>query len=281
MEMLQLRYFYESAYHESFTQTAKKYMVPSSSVSSSVRQLERELGCKLFDRLCNRIVLNSNGKKLQKTLHLIFSELDKTVTELTTSENDTREVRILVRAMRSGITDYIIEFNRENPHIAFNIDFDFNKTDYEDFDVIIDEKSNIYQEYESLELYNMKICLNVSKDSPLLKRRVSLKELANQPFVSLGEHSNMHMMLINNCKRAGFMPNVIAKINDILCYEKMIEAGLGIGLRREGTQSNDKIRNLDVADFNERYLVNAYYKKESAYGNVERFLTFLRNKTNP
>lgn len=55
MEMLQLKYFLESAKSESFAKTAEKYMVPASSVSASVKCLEQELGCSLFDRSCNRI----------------------------------------------------------------------------------------------------------------------------------------------------------------------------------------------------------------------------------
>ena len=43
MEILQLRYFFESAKNESFTKTAEKFMVPPSSVSASVRLLENSL----------------------------------------------------------------------------------------------------------------------------------------------------------------------------------------------------------------------------------------------
>ena len=40
MELLQLRYFFESAKNENFAKTAEKYMVPASSVSASVKRLE-------------------------------------------------------------------------------------------------------------------------------------------------------------------------------------------------------------------------------------------------
>ena len=57
MELLQLRYFFDSSKNESFAKTAQKYMVPPSSVSASVKRLESELGCRLFDRQSNRIKL--------------------------------------------------------------------------------------------------------------------------------------------------------------------------------------------------------------------------------
>ena len=73
MEFLQLRYFYESAKNESFALTAKKHMVPTSSVSASVKRLENELGTKLFDRSSNRITLNEKGFVFFGMVEDIFS----------------------------------------------------------------------------------------------------------------------------------------------------------------------------------------------------------------
>ena len=87
MELLQLRYFFESANLESFAKTAEKYMVPASSVSASVKRLEAELGCRLFDRTSNRIVLNENGKRMMDSLKVIFDELDRMSGGLTDQRN--------------------------------------------------------------------------------------------------------------------------------------------------------------------------------------------------
>ena len=67
MELLQLRYFYESAMAESFSKAAEKYMVPASSVSASVRRLEQELGMELFSRTGNRVLLNEKGREFLRT----------------------------------------------------------------------------------------------------------------------------------------------------------------------------------------------------------------------
>ena len=47
MELLQLKYFYESAQTESFAKTAEKHLGPPSSVSASIKRLEDELGYKI------------------------------------------------------------------------------------------------------------------------------------------------------------------------------------------------------------------------------------------
>ena len=277
MELLQLKYFYESANTESFTKTAQRHLIPVSSVSASIKRLEKELGCKLFDRTSNHIKLNQNGKRLQQSLCVVFNELNTVFEELSTSNTDCREIRLLIRSIRSNITDYIIEYNKKFPHISFKTVFDYEENELENYDIIIDEKSNTYSGFDGFLLCNMQIRMQVSKESPLLNKKLKLKDLYNQPFISLSENSNMNKMLISACKQAGFTPNIIAQINDIGCYEKMIASGIGIGLGREKINS-DKISTLDVINFDQRYTVFAYYRPGENYGNIRHFLDFLKGK---
>ena len=191
MEILQLRYFFESAKNENFAKTAEKYNVPATSVSASVKRLENELGCKLFDRFSNRIILNDNGKRMLKSLNIIFNELDDAVASMSSQITDTREIKILVRAMRNMIMDFIIEYKTKYPHIKFKTIFDFSKTDFENYDIIIDEKTDRHPGYASFTVFESALCLKASKTHPLCGKKLTLRQLINQPFVSMGEHSNI------------------------------------------------------------------------------------------
>lgn len=194
---------------------------------------------------------------------------------------DKREIKLLVRAMRNNITDYIIEYSKKHPNITFKTVFDHEVTDYENYDISIDEATDTYHGYDKFELFNMHLRMKVSENSSLLRKKLTLKQLSAKPFISLDEKSNMHKILIRACEKAGFYPNIVAQINDIKCYEKMIASEMGIGIGRENIsqESDEKIRYLDVADFNERYVVFAYFKDEAAYGNVRKFLDFLENSS--
>lgn len=279
MELLQLQFFFESAKTENFAKTAEKHFVPTSSVSSSVRRLEKELGCQLFDRSSNRLTLNRNGKRLFHALQVAFDEIDSAVKDLTTVE-DNREILMLVRAMRGNVTDYIIEHNRTKPHIQFQINFDNADQDFEKYDIIIDERSDLYPTHERIELCHMRMRLVVSRDNPLCRKKLTMKQLASQQFITLGEQSHVHKILLDACKKAGFRPNISIRSNDMKYYEKLVESGIGIGVERDNPK-NIQLRNiayLDVADFVEESVVFAYYKKEAAYGNIEQFLKFLSSK---
>ena len=279
MELLQLQYFLESTKTENFAKVAERHFVPTSSVSGSVRRLEKELGCQLFDRSSNRLTLNRNGRRLANALQVAFDQIDSAVKDLSTIE-DNREIRMLVRTMRGNVTDYIIEYNRDKPHIQFKINFDNADQDFEKYDIIIDVESDLYPTHDRIELCLMRMRLVVSRDSPLCRKKLTMKQLSSQQFITLGEQSHMHKILMDACKKAGFSPNVSIRSNDMKYYEKLVDSGIAIGVERDNPK-NIQLRNiayLDVSDFVEETAVYAYYKKEIAYGNIAQFLQFLGSK---
>ena len=107
-----------------------------------------------------------------------------------------------------------------------------------------------------------------------------MKQLSSQPFISMGENSNMHKILISACSKAGFFPDIAVQSNDIKCFEKLIASGMGIGIGREKKQMRSEgIAYLDVTDFDEEYTVFAYFRQQANYGNVKHFLKFLKSKS--
>ena len=96
MDLLQLRYFYDSANYLSISKTAAKYGVPATSVSASIRRLEEELGCKLFDRTPNRISLNDKGMIMRDSLRKIFTEMDTMVEEVSGAVDDVKEIKFFI-----------------------------------------------------------------------------------------------------------------------------------------------------------------------------------------
>ena len=61
MELRHLRYFCAVAEHKSFTQAASHLNVSQSGVSGQIRDLEREIGVKLFRRNQREVALTAEG----------------------------------------------------------------------------------------------------------------------------------------------------------------------------------------------------------------------------
>jgi len=275
MELLQLRYFFESAKNESFAKTASEHMVPLTSVSASVRRLEKELGVELFDRHSNRITLNERGKKLQNSLFMILGELDSTISQLV---EDHREIKIAVRVLRSEITDHIVNYAQLHPEISFKTIFDFDNNNNDDFDIVIDDTVQNYPDHKYFEYTSKEMKFRASSKNPLCGKKLHLKDLWNQKFITMGEKTSAHKMLVNACHREGFSPDIVVQTNDLLCYNKYIASGMGIALGRCEDHPGENSRFLDVEDFIGRQTVYVFYKSQMYHGNVKDFIEYIRSK---
>lgn len=279
MDLLQLRYFYDSANYLSISKTAEKYGVPATSVSACIRRLEGELGCKLFDRTPNRIVLNDKGKIMHDSLKLIFGEMDRMVQAVSGTADNHKEIKILVKAIRVLITDQVIRYKQKYTRARFKLVADFDETDLDGYDIIIDAKSDQYPGYDSLELGEQRIFCYVPAGSDLCAHKYHLKQLAQMPFVLMSQQGNHGKIFLAACKTAGFSPNIVAQVNDSACFRKIISSGIAIGVTGKfgaAVEGNTTLVPLNITDFKHKQTICMYYKKESNHGNAARFVSFLR-----
>ena len=280
MELLQLRYFFESAKNENFAKTAEKYMVPASSVSASVKRLEDELGCKLFERRSNKITLNENGKRLQGSLAVMFDELDHSVEKIRANKPKKTEIRILVLAMREHICNIMFEYQKLHPNVHFVAMFDVDNDATSDFDLIIDKYCDSYHEYKRHELGNYKICFKATPDHPLVGKELSMIDLRHERFITLEYELGLNSSLIECCKNAGFYPNIVLQTNDRQCFRQSAAEGIGIGLwlKSELAPPPEGLVDLKVSDLQLRHTLYLYYKNNIVNEQLKDFISFLTEK---
>ncbi len=277
MEMLQLKYFYESALSESFSKTAQKFMVPTASVSASVKRLEKELGAELFDRTSNRIILNDKGRLFLQSVSQIFYELENASLSIHDKEKDERKIKILAHGMRQSLTKCILDYRVSHPTQAYKLKLDFDDENYDDYNIVVSPKNDILPDWEKYSLCSRKVRIEASKHSPLCHKSLTLNQLANQPFVTTGKKNELYKILIRACKRKGFEPNFILECNDYDCIDIVERAGMGLGVTLDIGSASIGMQYLDVTDFNETYTVYIYYKNQDYYGNVRMFIDHLKS----
>lgn len=278
MDLLQLRYFYDSANYLSISKTAEKYGVPATSVSASIRRLEEELGHKLFERTPNRILLNRRGALMRDSLQKIFCEMDTMLDAVSGSVDDGKEIKILVKAIRKMVTEQVIQYKKTYAKTRFKLVADFDETEIDDYDIIIDTKNDRYPGYESIELVKQQLFCYVPSDSGLLQRKLSLKDLEHMSFALISRQGAHGKAFIAACKNAGFTPNIVAQVNDSACFKNIISSGIAIGVSGQfGTMvdGNVLLAPLNIKDFNYEQTICMYYKTAGS-GNTARFISFLR-----
>lgn len=95
MEIRVLRYFLEIAREENMTRAAEYLHVSQPTLSKQMKELEKELGKKLFRRSSSSVSLTSEGMLLRKRAEDILDMVDKTTDEFSALDDVTGgEVRI-------------------------------------------------------------------------------------------------------------------------------------------------------------------------------------------
>jgi len=275
MELLQLRYFLESAETLSFSQTAKKYMVPPSSVSASVKRLEKELNCTLFERTSNRIQLSQNGQRLYRVLSDTLYRLDQVVSEI--SGNDQQEIRILILAARFVTTNLLIRFQKLYPNLHLSITMGKEDVSPDDFDIIFDAQNDKYHNFDTIPISQCELGICAAQDSELTKRELTLWDLRNQKFITMFANDYIHQIFCDICHRAGFEPNVNYHVNDNQSLFRFIEEGLALGLVRTDSKLMRRISILNIADFQMQITICAYYRERKLHSAARTLLDFIQS----
>lgn len=223
MEILQLRYFCEAANLENFSQVAKKYSVPTSDISQSIKRLEIELGASLFTRSANRVKLNEKGEKFYKQVSEALFMLDSAVKSMT---EECGTIRILMLSNRNIVMKIIEEFRNEYPNVHIiakhNVQEDKSK-----FDIIITAEDLDKRTFEKRILVTEEMVLAYSDKEPL---PYSISEISALPFISMSAGSNLYALTQKICRQLGFEPNIVIQSDDPFYIRRCIELGLGVAI---------------------------------------------------
>lgn len=121
VEFRTLRYFLAVAREESMTEAANVLHVTQPTLSRQIAELERELGCTLFDRTNRATVLTEDGMRLRQRAEEIVSLVDQTERDITDRGGELAgNIRIgagETRAM-SVVAEVFASMRREHPHVT-------------------------------------------------------------------------------------------------------------------------------------------------------------------
>ena len=222
MELLQLKYFCDTAKTQNLSETARKYNVPPSNISRAIKRLEAELDCEFFDHLSNKIFLNEQGKMFYEKVLAALTLLDDA--KIIIKENSSQlfgEINLCCKSNRGIVAEAMEEFIKVYPNVKFKMFF--GRAPMEDTDILISCLPMLNFKKEAL-IVDENLLIAMHRDNPLsTKENLKVSDLKNERFIiGLSNQTN------EECKKAGFVPNIAFESNDPEYVRKYIEMGLGI-----------------------------------------------------
>lgn len=232
MEITQLTYFKRAAETENFSHVAQEFLVPTSSVSASVKKLETELGIKLFERSSNKIKLNEYGRIFLSALQETDDIIKKARADmLNLSGTPSGEIRLLILTNRRRVTETIAQFKIKYPGISFSIKHQ-NQTEhtgYNEYDIVISDRHINSDRFDSKLWTREEILLAVHKSNPLSEKNfVTLKDLKNEKFICMPKNSSIRDLMDNFFEGEGITADIAIECDDPQYLRKYVEIGLGV-----------------------------------------------------
>ena len=232
--------FYYVAKYQNISAAAKALYLSQPTVSYSIRNLEKELGCALFIRTKKGVMLTPEGtmlyKHVAKACEHIF-QAEEEVRAATNLEKGIVRIGASVLTLQHYLLTYLEQFRREYPTIRLKIS-NFTtpsairalEGNFIDFAIVIMNSTKAADHLTITELSKLHDIAVAGKKYEFLQgKEISLAKLEEYPLICMEQGTSTRKYLDQIFRESGTMliPDIELATTDLIM--PMVERNLGIG----------------------------------------------------
>jgi DNA-binding transcriptional LysR family regulator len=237
--MKQLRAFREVAKSASFSRASEKLHIAQSAISALVRELERELSARLFDRTTRRVELTAAGREF-------FPQVEKIISDLEHAIQDTHELgerkrgRLTVAGppllIEALIPKVLVPFKRDFPGIrVVVIDARYERiveaVKSGQADIGIGSFANSDEELSRTRLGHDTLSLFCASNHRLAKLKApKWSDIDGVPLISLTEDSGIRQLVDFGYKSAAISAQPEYEVALVTTALALVAVGIGIAV---------------------------------------------------
>lgn len=237
MDLEQLRHFLKVADLGNFTRAAEQVALSQPALSRSIARLEEVLGQPLFDRQSRKVVLNDAGRLLLDHARNILMLVDDAKAEIC---DDGQSGKVRVAAIPT-VAPYFLPECLQSFHLQFPLAQVIVQEDTTDnllkkladgeVDVVIAALPIVAKHVEVEILFEEELLLVTSNDHPLTqKKAIRTADIAELPFVLLGEAHCLSDNVITFCRQKSFHPVSVERTSQLSMVQELVALGHGVSL---------------------------------------------------
>ncbi|KKC48664.1 LysR family transcriptional regulator [Paenibacillus sp. D9] len=297
MDMRQLNYFATIAREGQITRAARALHMEQPPLSRQLRQMEEELGVRLFDRTGRSLRLTAAGKLLLERAERLMREFSDALQQVREQGEGIRGV-LSVGAVVSCISllpEPIRQFHARYPEVTFKVHegdhFSLGQElDAGEIELIVTRLPFEFDAdpsaYQIAYLPSDPFAAILPSGWPLARPGpITLAELAKHPFLTLKTERTtaMHEKLLQEFRRAGCEPHVLCECSSVAVILALVSEGIGATVLPRSVLSSFQmagieLRELDGESFHSEVGIvwrrDRYLSKSS-----ERFIETLVSET--
>jgi len=236
VELRHLRYFLAVADALHFTRAAESLHVSQPTLSLQVRELERELGAPLFDRIGRSVRLTEAGRVFRRHALGAVREVDtgrEAVADLMGLRRGTLRVGVTHSFSTALMPGAVAGFRRIHPGVGLAIEKTSGRAIEQALvagalDLGIAFAPPEAPEVVAETLFEEEVVLVVARDHPVSGRdRVDLADLGGIPLALITREFATRRLIDDRFREAGIGPEVIVEMNDIDSLLEIVRLGTG------------------------------------------------------
>lgn len=239
LDSRQLRAFATLAKTGSFTHAAQQLHLTQSAVSYAIKALEEDVGCRLFDRVGKKVMLNQAGE-------LLLEHTQKILAEMTGARDGLRRLREWGRGrLRVGASsttcEYVLpavlrEFKESFPRCDVSIE-STDATEALDLlrhrrvDLVLTLQPTQDEPFEYRHLFTDELKFLVSPLHPWAALgRVPREELGRQHYILYNRHSFTFRLIEKFLADEGVVLRSYIEFGSMEAIKQMVKLGLGVSI---------------------------------------------------
>ncbi|MDO5624647.1 MAG: LysR family transcriptional regulator [Pseudomonadota bacterium] len=242
MNLRQLRQFVTLAETGNFHRAAEQLCMAQPPLSVSIRKLEEELGCPLFERLSTGVRLAPEGQAMLADARLALFHAERcrqSVADAREGLGGVLRLGIIGSATYALLPELIPSVRARYPQMELELT---EATSVEILDGLLSRRFDVGfvrypvlhpESFELLPLDRDDFVLAVSEHSPLAAHdAVSLADAAHEPFIMYPQDKvpGLSALALLRCQLSGFSPRVAQEAMQVQTIMSLVASGLGVGL---------------------------------------------------
>ncbi|XGV94726.1 MAG: LysR substrate-binding domain-containing protein [Leptolyngbya sp. BL-A-14] len=241
MELRHLHYFIAVAEELHFSRAAERLHISQPPLSQQIRDLEDELGVKLFERTKRQVQLTEAGKAFLERSYLVLDQLEQSIAatqRIGRGEVGQLAIGFVDSAMLTALPEILRTFRAQFPAVDLRLQ---ELTTAQQIQALYDRqidvgivRSAISEPGLSVECFLPEsLVLALPETHPLsAQAKVSLSTLTNESFILFPAKLGpiFYEQIMDLCQQAGFRPKVAQEAVQMQTIVGLVAAGLGIAL---------------------------------------------------
>ncbi len=233
----QLRAFIMLAECASFTEAAKQLHLSQSAVSHSIKAIEEDVGCLLFDRMGKKVLLTQAGEQLLHHAQKILIETGaarSSLKQLGKWGHGRLRVAASTTACQYILPEVFRELKKVQPDTAIILEpcdtaeaTDLLRTNRVDLALVLD--SRLEDQFEFRALFSDEMGFIVSPSHPwALAGRAIREEIPRQQYIQYSKASFTFRAVEHYFRGEDVTLNTVMELGSVEAIKEMVKLGLGV-----------------------------------------------------